>query len=288
MMRQRRFDIPFGSDLLISVVMGLMLFVTSLSLLVSVGVNQYIQQWNAATQATFTVELSPNAGTQLPDVILLLKQTPEIELIEVLDKNYVQKLMFEMGISSSSAPILVDFVVSKDRLNAFDADKLLDKLHQLIPDSSLIKPVLTSPEALALGNMIEAISLGFGIIMILAMCAMIAFLMYSEVQTHDRTIELFNLLGAPNYYISKIFQRYAAVILIKSFLLSIALNICVFFGVSILSIEDGGYIQRELSWVTWAYVALGLPAVMMAIIQFIVPVTVLSCLKKKYNLLFQA
>lgn len=282
MINQRRFDIPFGSDFFISVVMGLMLFVTSLSLLVSVGVNQYIQHWNTATQATFTVELSHNSGVQLPDVIQLLKQAQDIELIEVLDKNYVQKMMFQLGISAANAPILIDFVVSKERLGAFDADKLSEKIQQIIPDSALIKPALTSPEALAMGNMIEAISLGFGMIMILAMCAMIAFLMYSEVQTHERTIGLFNLLGAPNYYISKIFQRYTAVILIKSFILSIALNICVFMIVSIVPIEDGGYIQRELSWITWCYVAFGLPAVMMAIIQFIVPVTVLGCLKKKY------
>jgi cell division protein FtsX len=288
MIKQRRFDIPFGSDLFISMVMGLMLFVTSLSLLVSVGVNHYIQGWNSATQATFTVELSHNAGTQLPDVVLLLKQTPDIERIEVLDKNYVQKMMLDLGISASNVPILIDFVVSKDRLSAFEADKLSEKIQQIIPDSTLVKPVLTSPEALGMGNMIEVISLGFGIVMILTMCAMIAFLMYSEIQTHERTIELFNLLGAPNYYISKIFQRYAAVILMKSFVLSLLLNICVFMAVSVLPIEDGGYIRRELSWVTWGYVALGLPAVMMAIVQFIVPVTVLSCLKKKYYVSFQA
>jgi cell division protein FtsX len=284
MMKQRRFDIPFGSDLFVSIVMGLMLFITSLSLLVSVGVNQYIQQWNAATQATFTVELSHTAGTQLPDVISLLKQTPEIELIEVLDKNYVQKMMFQLGVSSANAPILIDFVVAKDQLSAFNADKLAEKVQQIIPDSTLVKPVLTSPEALAMGNMVEAVSLGFGMIMIIAMCAMIAFLMYSEVQTHERTISLFNLLGAPNYYISKTFQRYAAVILIKSFVLSLALNVCIFVVVSILPIEDVGYIRHELPWVTWGYVAFGLPIVMMAIVQFIVPITVLSCLKKKYNI----
>lgn len=282
MIKQHRFDIPFGSDLYVSLVLGLMLFMTSLSLLVSVGVNQYIQQWNAATQATFTVELSHSASTQLPDVILLLKQTPEIDVIEVLDKSYVQKMMFQLGVSAANAPILIDFVVSKERLSTFDADKLSEKIQQIIPDSTLIKPVLTSPEALAMGNLVEVVSLWFGMIMMLTMCAIIAFLMYSEVQTHERTIELFNLLGAPNYYISKIFQRYAAVILIKSFVISIALNVCVFLVVSSLALEDGGYIRRELSWLTWGYVALGLPSVMMAIIQIIVPVTVLSCLKKKY------
>ncbi|MDP3936216.1 MAG: hypothetical protein Q8Q56_04450, partial [Alphaproteobacteria bacterium] len=282
MMKQRRFDIPFGSDVWISIVLGLMLFVTSLSLLVSVGVNRYIQDWNSAVQATFTVELPHNSGTQLPDVIHMLKEHSDIERIEVLEKSYVQKMMFQMGLSSSDAPILIDFVISKDKLSSFDADKLLDGLQKIIPHTVLIKPVLTSPEALEMGKIVEIVSLSFGMIMIGAMCAIIAFIMYAEVQTHERTIELFNLLGAPNYFISKIFQRYAAVILIKSFVLSLALNFCLYIAVEALYMGDSQYLRQELSWVMWGYVVFGIPALMMAIVQFIVPVTVLSCLKKKY------
>ncbi|QOL19711.1 hypothetical protein [Candidatus Bodocaedibacter vickermanii] len=283
MIKQRRFDIPFGSDVWISIVLGLMLFVTSLSLLVSVGVNRYIQDWNSAVQATFTIELPHNSGTQLPDVIHILKQQSEVEVIEVLEKSYVQKMMFQMGLSSSDAPILIDFVVSKDKLSTFNADKLLDGLQKIIPHTALVKPVLTSPEALAMGKMVEIVSFSFGMIMICAMCAIIAFIMYAEVQTHERTIELFNLLGAPNYFISKIFQKYAAVILIKSFVLSLALNVCLYIAVGALCMGESLHLGRDLSWVTWGYVALGIPVLMMAIVQFIVPVTVLSCLKKKYN-----
>ena len=282
-MKQRRFDIPFGSDVWISIVLGLMLFVTSLSLLVSVGVNRYIQDWNSAVQATFTLEMPHNSGTQLPDIIHMLKHQPEIEVIEILEKSYVLKMMFQMGLSSTDAPIVIDFVISKDKLSTFDADKLLDGLQKIIPHTELIKPVLTSPEALAMGKMVEIVSLSFGMIMIGAMCAIIAFIMYAEVQTHERTIELFNLLGAPNYFISKIFQRYAAVILIKSFVLSLALNFCLYIAVGAVCMGDSLYLRQELSWVTWGYVVLGIPALMMAIVQFIVPVTVLSCLKKKYN-----
>ena len=89
MMKQRRFDIPFGSDTLISIVLGLMLFITSLSLLVSIGVNRYIQDWNSSVQATFTIEIPNASGAQLPDVIHLLKQHSEIETVEILEKNYV-------------------------------------------------------------------------------------------------------------------------------------------------------------------------------------------------------
>jgi cell division protein FtsX len=283
MMKQRRFDIPFGSDVWISIVLGLMLFVTSLSLLVSVGVNRYIQDWNSAVQATFTLEMPHNSGTQLPDVIHMLKHQSEIEVIEILEKSYVQKMMFQMGLSSTDAPILIDFVISKDKVSTFDADKLLDGLQKIIPHTELIKPVLTSPEALAMGKMVEIVSLSFGMIMICAMCAIIAFIMYAEVQTHKRTIELFNLLGAPNYFVSKIFQKYAAVILIKSFVLSLALNFCIYIAIGAVCMGDSLYLRQELSWVTWGYVVLGIPALMMAIVQFIVPMTVLSCLKKKYN-----
>lgn len=282
-MKQRRFDIPFGSDIWISTVFGLMLFITSLSLLVSIGINRYIQDWNTSTQATFTLELPNQAGNQLPDVMQVLKQYPEIEIIEILDKTYVQKLMLQLGISASNAPILIDVIVSKDHLSQFDADKLLGEVQKIIPKADIVKPVLTSPEALSLAKMVEVISFGFGLIMILTMCAIIAFLMYSEVQTHERTIELFNLLGAPNYFISKIFQGYASAILLKSFLLSLALNLCLYYGTYILYIGQSVYITQGLSWMTWAYVVFGVPLLMVAIIQFIVPITVLSCLKKKYN-----
>jgi cell division protein FtsX len=283
MMKQRRFDIPFGSDVWISIVMGLMLFVTSLSLLVSVGVNRYIQDWNSAVQATFTLDLPHDSEDQLSEVIQVLKLQPEVEVIEILEKSYVQQMMFQMGVSSTEAPILIDFVISKDKLSTFDADKLLEDLKKITPQAELVKPVLTSPEALAMGKIVEVISLSFGVIMIGAMCAIIAFIMSAEVQTHERTIELFNLLGAPNYFISKIFQRYAAVILIKSFVLSVALNFCLFVAVSALCLGNSLCLKQELSWVTWGYVVLGIPALMMAIVQLIVPVTVLSCLKRKYN-----
>lgn len=283
MMKQRRFDIPFGSDTLISIVLGLMLFITSLSLLVSIGVNNYIQDWNSSAEATFTVELPQAAAAQLPDVVNLLKQHPDIEVIEILEKTYVQKMMLQIGLSSAEAPIIIDFAVNADTVATFDAENMLDRLQKIIPNADLTKPVLTSPEALAMGRMVETISLWFGMIMIVAMCAIIAFLMYSEVQTHERTIELFNLLGAPNYFISKIFQRYAAVILVKSFVLSVAFNSCLFTAVKVMFANDNLYIRQELSWVAWVYVVLGVPALMMAIVQVIVPVTVINCLKKKYN-----
>lgn len=283
MMKQRRFDIPFGSDTLISIVLGLMLFITSLSLLVSLGVNKYIQEWNDSVHSTFTIELPYSAGNQLPDVMHLLKQHPEIETIEILEKTYVQKMMLQLGLSSSEAPIIIDFVVGADKISTFDAGNMLDSLQKIIPNADLTKPVLTSPEALTMGKMVETISLWFGMIMIGAMCAIIAFLMYSEVQTHERTIELFNLLGSPNYFISKIFQRYAAVIMVKSFALSVLFNSCLFIAAKILFAGDNLYIRQELSWVTWSYVVLGVPALMMAIIQVIVPITVINCLKKKYN-----
>jgi cell division protein FtsX len=283
MMKQRRFDIPFGSDTLISIVLGLMLFITSLSLLVSIGVNRYIQDWNSSVQATFTIEIPNASGSQLPDVIHLLKQHSEIETVEILEKNYVQKMMLQIGLSSSEAPVIIDFVVDKNKLSSFDSSSMLDSLQKIIPNADLNKPVLTSPEALAMGGIVETISLWFGMIMIGAMCAVIAFLMYSEVQTHERTIELFNLLGAPNYFISKIFQRYAAIILVKSFVLSLGLNTCMLVAAKTLFIIDNLYIRQELSWITWGYVVLGVPALMMAIVQVIVPVTVINSLKKKYN-----
>lgn len=283
MMKQRRFDIPFGADTLISIVMGLMLFITSLSLVVSIGVNRYIQDWNSSVQATFTIEIPNSAGTQLPDVIHLLKQHSEIETVEILEKNYVQKMMLQIGLSSSEAPIIIDFVVDRDKISSFDSGNMLDSLQKVIPNADLSKPVLTSPEALAMGKIVETISLWFGMIMIGAMCAVIAFLMYAEVQTHERTIELFNLLGAPNYFISKIFQRYAAVILVKSLVLSLSLNSCLYIVAKALFSSDNLYIRQELSWVTWGYVVLGVPVLMMAIVQVIVPVTVINSLKKKYN-----
>jgi cell division protein FtsX len=282
-MKQRRFDIPFGSDIWISTVLGLMLFITSLSLLVSIGINHYIQDWNTSTQATFTLELPHESGNQLPDVMQVLKQRSEIEMIEILDKTYIQKLMFQLGIAASDAPILIDFIVSKDHLSQFDADKLLSDVRKVVPKTVIINPVLTSPEALSLAKMVEIVSFGFGLIMMITMCAIIAFLMYSEVQTHERTIELFNLLGAPNYFISKIFQGYASSILLKSFLLSLALNICLYYSTYALYIGESIYITQRLSWVTWGYIVFGIPLLMVTIIQFIVPITVLSCLKKKYN-----
>jgi cell division protein FtsX len=260
-----------------------MLFITSLSLLLSIGINHYIQNWNTSVQATFTLELPHQSGVELPDVIQVIKQYSEIEKVEILDKTYVQKLMFQMGIAATEAPILIDVIVTKEQLSNFDADKLLGDVQKIIPNAAIIKPVLTSPEALSMAKVIEAISLGFGLIMIIAMCAIIAFLMYSEVQTHERTIQLFNLLGAPNYFISKIFQGYVLTILLKSFFLSLAFNLCLYYGTYVLFLGESIHFTQELSWVTWAYVVFGIPILMVAIIQVIVPVTVLSCLKKKYN-----
>ncbi|MCP5322464.1 MAG: hypothetical protein H6492_00425 [Candidatus Paracaedibacteraceae bacterium] len=281
-MKQRRFDIPFGSDVWISIVLGLMLFVTSISLIVSVGVNQYIQDWNTSAQATFTIELPHKSDILMPEVMQVLKQYPEVESVSVLDKSYVQKLMFQLGVASIDAPILIDFIVSKDVLLNFDSDKILNALQKIIPQTSIIKPVLTSQEALSMAQVVGYIAFGFGVIMVVAMCAIIAFLMYSEVQTHERTIDLFNLLGAPNYFISKIFQNYVFLILVKAFLLSLALNVCLYYASYIVYMGDT-YLARGITWITWAYIVLGIPVLMVSVIQLIVPVTVLSCLKNKYN-----
>lgn len=288
MIKQKRFDIPFGSDIWISAVLGLMLFITSLSLLVSISINKYIQDWNTSVQATFTLELPHQSEQHIPEIMQTLKKYPAIESIKVLDKTYVQKLMLQLGIASIDAPVLIDFVVSKEQFSNFDSDKVLVDIQKILPASSMMKPVLTSPDALSMARTVETLSFGFGFIMVIAMCLTIAFVTYSEVQTHEKTIELFNLLGAPNYFISKIFQQYTSLILLKSFLLSLALNACIYYGIYISYLTDNAYGLFTLSWEVWAYIVLGIPVLMIAIIQLIVPITVLGSLKKKYNKSLQA
>jgi len=283
MITQQGRDIAFGSNLWVSSIFGIMLFMTGLSLLVSIGINQYIQTWNTSVQATFTLELPSQTEQRMPDIMQAFKDYPEIESIAVLDKAYVEKLMLEIGVASSKTPILIDFIVSKEQLSSFNSDKVLADIRKIVPDSSIVKPVVTSPEALAMARMIELIAFGFGFTMMIAMCAMIAFVTYSEVQTHERTIGLFNLLGAPNYYIARIFQKYASIILVKGILISLALNICLYYVTYVLYLDEDAYLIQELPWVSWVYSVFGIPVLMIAIIQFIVPMTVLSCLKKKYK-----
>jgi cell division protein FtsX len=260
-----------------------MAFVTSLSLLMSTSVNRYVQDWNASAQAIFTLDVPTQSVTKLNDIIKELKQVPEIESVMVLDKTYVQKLLTQLGIAPNDPPILIDFVVSKTHLAHFNVDAIFSTIQKLAPNSTIIKPVLASPEALSMAKTVELASFGFGLLMLLAMCGTIIFLMVSEMQTHTYTITLLNLLGAPNYFISKIFQRYASIIMLKSFFISLGLNICLYYASYSVRMETSLYLTHELSLVVWLYIVFGVPLLMVAIIQFIVPITVLSRLKQMYN-----
>lgn len=282
-MKSRRFDVPFGSDTWISLALGLMFFITSLSLLVSLSINQHTLDWNTSVQATFTIELPSSAQDSLPEVKHVLHQHPEIEHVHILDQNYVQKLMLQLGISGSNSPILIDFVVSKDLLTSFDADALLSDIQQVIPDSTLIKPVLVSPEALAIAERVQYAAFGFGLIMLIALCLILMFLIYAETQAHTRTISLFNLLGAPNYFISNVFRKYITWMLIKAFVLSLLLNGLFYHTLIYYINNDAFHILRSFSPLIWAYVIIGIPVLVICLAQLIVPITVVRFLKRHYS-----
>ncbi len=281
-MKPGRFDIPFGSDFWMSLVLGLMFFITSLALLVSIGVNQHIHDWNTSVQATFTLELPPQIDNELPEAISVLRQHPEVDQVHVLDKTYVQKLMLQLGVSGADSPILVDFIVAKDMLPTFDADSILSDIQNVVPDAQLIKPALVSPEALIIAERVQTAAFGFGVIMVAALCLILAFLIHSEVQVHNRTISLFNLLGAPNYFISKIFQKYMTWTLFKAFFLSALLNCAFYYLLSNVANDEGFYMLRSFSPLIWGYVIFGVPILIMSLAQIIVPMTVMRSLKKLY------
>lgn len=282
MIKQRRFDIPFGSDIWISFIIGLMLFLTSFCLLVSIGANKYIQDWHIAANGTFSVEMPAQKGEFLQPVLQTLKSQPDVQDVYVLDKSYVEQLMMQIGVSGANAPILVDFVVPLDKIDTFDADKLLVKLQAVVPEVSLIRPALVSPESLAVARLVESLSLGFGILVLMVMCVTIGFVCYSEVQTHARTIKLFNLLGAPNHFIIGILQRYISVVLLKALALTVFLSVCGYYIIDLMYMGAGLYLGNLPTYV-WLYVVLGVPVLIAIMVRVIVPTTVLKSLRKIYN-----
>lgn len=282
MIRQRRFDIPFGSDFWISVVIGLMLFLTSFCLLVSIGANRYIQDWHIAANGTFSVELAPSKGEFLQPVLQTLKSHPDVQDVYVLDKGYVEQLMMQIGISGANAPVLIDFVVPLDKIESFDSDSLLVKLQAIVPDANLIKPALVAPESLAVAKLVESLSFGFGLTVLLLMCAIISFVCYSEIQAHSRTIRLFNLLGAPNGFIVGIFQKYVSIILLKALVLTLVLSLGVYYIIDLMYVSSGLYLGALPAYI-WIYVVLGVPILIAIMVRVIVPTTILKTLHKNYN-----
>lgn len=282
-MRTGRFDIPFGSDTWVSLALGLMLFITSLSILVSISVNQHTLDWHTSIQATFTLELPASSEEKLPEVQQILHQHPDIRHVHVLDQNYVEKLMLQLGISNTNSPVLIDFVVSKSLLSSFDADGLLSNVQKIAPQAALIKPVLASPDTIAITEKVQIAAFGFGVIMLTALCFILVFLIYSETQVHTRTISLFNLLGAPNYFISNIFRKYIIWMLVKSLIVSLLLNgLCYHIFIYYVH-HDTFHILRSFSPLVWGYIIIGIPTLFICLAQIIVPLIVVRFLKKHYD-----
>lgn len=287
MIKQRRFDIPFGSDFWISVVVGLMLFLTSFCLLVSIGANRYIQDWHIAANGTFSVEIPPSQGEFLQPVVNTLKSHPDVQDVYVLDKSYVEQLMMQIGVSGANAPVLIDFVVPLEKIDSFESDALLVKLQAIVSNVNLIKPALVAPESLAVARLVESLSFGFGLTVLLMMCIVISFVCYSEIQAHSRTIRLFNLLGAPNKFIVSIFQKYISIILLKSLFLTLVLSFVGYYVVDLMYVGSGLYLGALPAYI-WVYVVLGVPILITIMVRVIVPTTILKTLHKNYNIVMRS
>ena len=282
-MSQRRFDIVFSSDTFLSCVLGLILFIAATVVLTSNEMRSLLRSWSNAAHATYTIEIDPSESKRL-DVIL--KKTASyfgVEKIIVLDPSYVRKLLDQNGESIVNPPVLVDVVVDPED-SRFSSLELREELIKIAPSTRLLKPDVVSPEAISHAKFLDGISLWFSMTMLILFCCLVVFMIYSEIQIHQRTIYLFSLLGAPASYIARTFKKYTSLLFVKAFGFFVVFSILAIFSLWCLHSID--FSASFVSLQSALLVCLTLFVLFVFLTVFLVPFVLHMFLSSQYRKTF--
>jgi len=218
-MLNKRSEIPFDNNLspkLIPLIIALMVFLITISLVGAVTIQRFVSIWDGNFLRSYNVRIQPTekdilifGGTDVltefsVDLLNSFKGVTEISILNEPHTNQVQ---------NDRPPIQIEFKLANGVPNSIEniQDALLSEFNNVIfyQDSSIKRTLYE------MGQSILWVALGIaGFIAASAMITII-FATHSGLVIHEKIIDILRLIGAHDRYIAKQFQNHAMHMAVK-------------------------------------------------------------------------
>jgi cell division transport system permease protein len=212
-----RLDLPLGHDAsgrFLPLIIALMVYLTGLGgiglLLLGDTVRDY---WSGAPTATLTVQVpAETSAARLETLLALLRQTPGVAAVKLLGPEDTAKLVEpwlgpSVAVDRLPLPRLIDLEVDPDRRP--DLTVLRQRMNQIAPESRLDDHRLALSRLRGFAERLQQV-IAVALAMVAALLVLtVVFVARTGLAMHQSVIEVLHLLGAPDRYIARQFQRHA-------------------------------------------------------------------------------
>lgn len=215
-----RYDLPLGTDVtgrFLPWIIAVMVFLATLAMAGAMAVSGLVDRWDTGLSGTLTVEVAPPPGADpalgIEDAVTaaleVLRSTPGVAAAEPLSAGQTQKLLSPwLGetalLEDLPVPVLIDV-----RLDAtVDLDALADRLARAAPGSVVDDHQAWLDDLLGLARGIELLAAGVVLLVGGAAVGAVVFVARAGLAIHAQVVELLHLMGAPDAYVARQFQRH--------------------------------------------------------------------------------
>lgn len=284
---------------LVSWVTGLMVFFTTLALIVNFSLSIITKDWVTGLSGALTVEIKPPAAPKeggaptaqsqkkfddsVQRVLAVLKDSPAVSEARLLSdaeiKSLIQPWMGQGAtLDHAYLPALVDIKLTAGA----DIAQLQDKLKAAEPDASIDSHTDTLDDVKALVKTATTfVLLLTGVIVILSIVA-ISGIVRSKLMIHQPEVETLHLIGASDEYIARQFRMHTLRGTFKGALIGIVCTIAILFAIGMLTHALDSTIFPYLKWMPlqWTLVVLSPVAIGSLIAHLTAQATVLKELSR--------
>jgi len=199
-------------------VIGVMLFLCTLSLAGALAIGKGIENWSLGLTSNFSVQIvvkdADERQRQTTAALRLLRATPGIENAKTLADAEIMALLApwlgDMPISSE-LPIPTLIEVNLSETATVDTIALAERLVATAPGAQLDDHQAWMSQILELATVVQLLLAGVVIMVVLSTVAIVIFGCRAGLATHQESIEIMHLMGAEDKTISKAFDaRYLA------------------------------------------------------------------------------
>jgi len=290
-MSARRFDLPLESTAasrFLSWIVGALLYLAVVALAIAAvadgAFNLYAMRARLVTVTLPPVESNVQAEDHIGAALAILQRTrgvtsaspvPADELRELIqpwlgDDDLDQNLPL---------PRLID--VTLDPAARPDLAALQEELREVVPGATIGVEALSRDRAERLAAFFRVWAGTAGVVLLLALLVAVAVITRMSLGMHLDTIELLRLMGAPDGYLARQFERHALISAVggglAGFLLGIATTIGLLY--SSRQMELAGSIELGLRPVDWILLAC-IPVVAALLVTAVARITALRCLAR--------
>ena len=199
-------------------IIAIMVYLAALTLTGAMVVGSAVSTWSSGLSGTVTVQIPPAEDgesatrAQVATAVRLLRETPGIERIEVLDADQIGALLEpwlgpDVALANLPLPRLIDVTLADGA--EIDTAALGLRLTALVPEAVVDDHRKWLSGLLRLARAIELLSALVVALIGLAAVSAVVFAARAGLAIHHTVIEVMHLIGARDNFIAGQFQRQA-------------------------------------------------------------------------------